>query len=216
MIDEYLRGLWELGESKNKSMTRAQLAETLQRSRPAVTQYLRVLASHNLIRQEHCRPLSLTEAGACRALSAVRAERICRNHLFTILRVPWHSVLKEASVMAMALSSDAVETMAALASSSKLDPYGNRIPTKIDDLRPGVGKPLAALPTARLLQISRIGRAPEHLLFELERKNILPGTHTVLEKRPGGQSSLTLKPDDSVVVLSADAAEYVYATLTFQ
>ncbi|WP_420807964.1 hypothetical protein [Brevibacterium aurantiacum] len=29
-------------------MTRAQLAETLQRSRPAVTQYLRVLASHNL------------------------------------------------------------------------------------------------------------------------------------------------------------------------
>ncbi|WP_426937521.1 metal-dependent transcriptional regulator [Brevibacterium sp. LE-L] len=71
-------------------MTRAQLAETLQRSRPAVTQYLRVLASHNLVRQEHYGPLSLTEAGACRALSAVRAERICRCHLFTILSVPWH------------------------------------------------------------------------------------------------------------------------------
>lgn len=216
MIDEYLRGLWELEESKDKSLTRAQLAETLQRSRPAVTQYLRVLASHNLVRQAHYGPLSLTEAGACRALSAVRAERICRCHLFTVLSVPWHRVLKEASVMAMALSSDVVETMAALASSPKLDPYGNRIPKKVDDLRPGDGEPLAALPTAHLLQVSRIGRAPEHLLFELERKNILPGTHITLEKHADGQSSLTLEPDDNVVVLSDDASEYVYAASTIQ
>lgn len=198
-------------------MTRVQLAETLQRSRPAVTQYFRFLANHNLV--EYLKlwgPLSLTEAGARRALSAVPAERMCRCHLFTILSIPWHRALNEGSVMAKALSPDAVETMDAPASGPTIDPYCTRIPPKIDDRRPEVGKPLVALPAGHLLQILRIGRAPEQLLLELQRTNTLPRTQVVLEKRSDGQLRLVLKPEDNVVVFSACATEHVYAASAIQ
>lgn len=210
-MEEYLEAIGKLQE-RGEPVTPAALARACGVAAPSVTEMLRHLGTHNLVRYEPRGLVELTPEGAARASAVIRRHRLWERFLHDVLGLRWDQVHQQACELEHVTSPELESRLASAAGEHNTCPHGHVIPS--DGALPGEPAALAlcSLEPGQCARVLRMAEAPE-LLRRLQRAGIVPGAEVCLvESAPDG--TLTLRVGANTLELpQADAALVAVAPL---
>jgi DtxR family Mn-dependent transcriptional regulator len=208
-VDDYLKGILELGGAEDEQVTTHALAERLGVRTPSVTGMLQKLASLRpaLVLYEKHRGVRLTAAGKRRAWELVRHHRLLELFLHDVLKYSWDEVHEEAERLEHFISERFEDRVAAILGDPEIDPHGHVIPQKYET---GVFRdevPLLAWPLRTPATISSVSDRSATALRELERLGLLPGVALTVElKNLKASLSILLADCKDPIRLGSDLA----------
>jgi len=214
-VDDYLKGILELGGAEDAAVTTNALAGRLGVRTPSVTGMLQRLASQRpaMVLYEKHHGVRLTAAGKRRAWELVRHHRLLELFLHDVLKYSWDEVHEEAERLEHFISERFEDRVAAILGDPEIDPHGHVIPQKHEA---GVYRhevPLPHWPLHTPSVISSVSDRSPEALRELERLGLRPGIGVSVERR-NATSSITIRSDalPEAVRLSNDLASRVLVT----
>ncbi|MCR4441382.1 MAG: metal-dependent transcriptional regulator [Peptococcaceae bacterium] len=110
-LEDYLETILNLSEQKSAVRT-TDLAVHMQVAKPTVTETVKSLVNHGLLRHEKYGPLELTEKGRQKALKIRYRHTILKKFLTDILGVKPETANREACLMEHAISPDTADKLA--------------------------------------------------------------------------------------------------------
>jgi len=110
-LEDYLETILNLSERQSQVRT-TDLAAHMQVAKPTVTETVKSLVGHGLIRHKKYGPLELTEKGRQHALKIRYRHNILKNFLVDILGVKPETANREACLMEHAISPDTADRLA--------------------------------------------------------------------------------------------------------
>lgn len=196
-VDDYLKGILELGEETERVATSA-LARRLGVTPASVTGMLRRLAGEDrpFVEYEKHRGVRLTQVGRTRALEILRHHRLLEKFLHDTLGYSWDEVHAEAERLEHAISETFEDRIAEQLGDPEVDPHGHPIPRKDGSLPEREERPLMELRPGDAAVISRVPDQDAGLLRHLAKLGLKPGTCVRLVGRD---------PYDGPLVLEAPA-----------
>lgn len=205
----YLEVIYYLA-ARREPVIAAQLARWIRVRPPTVTNIVQRLEQKQLIQREPSGAISLTQSGTAIAEQVVRRHRLLERFLYDTLKIPWHEVHREATLLEPAISSALEERIAALVGDAATCPHGNPIPGRgsvcADDR-------LVATPPGSWFVITRIDEEAGEdycTLQLLSARGLVPGTPLVrlLDPRDG----IAVRRADRRIVLSRRVAGLIWGT----
>lgn len=193
-VDDYLKGILELGGAQDSRVTTNALAKRLGVRTPSVTGMLQKLASQRpaLVLYEKHRGVRLTAAGKRRAWELIRHHRLLELFLHDVLKYSWDEVHEEAERLEHFISERFEDRVAAILGDPEIDPHGHVIPQKYEA---GVFReevPLVRWPLRTPATVSSVSDRSAAALRELERLGLMPGVALTVEQR-NSATSLTIR-----------------------
>lgn len=205
----YLEVIYYLA-ARREPVIAAQLARWIRVRPPTVTNIVQRLEQKGLIQREGSGAISLTARGALIAEEVVRRHRLLERFLYDTMKIPWHEVHREATLLEPAISSALEERIAALVVEATTCPHGNPIPGRgavSDDMR------LTAAPPGSWFVITRIDEEAGEdscTLQLLWARGLLPGTPLV--RLPDPRDGLAVRRADRRITLSRRVAGLIWGT----
>lgn len=207
-MEDYLKAIFELGESKVKTQD---LANELSVSAASVTGMLKKLGELKLVKYEPYYGVSLTKAGRLIALETLRHHRLLETYLAEALGYAWHEVHDEAEKLEHHISEAFEDRIAEALGHPTYDPHGDPIPQRDGTLPASLGQPLSNFEVQTEVVLQRIKRQGGDILKYLSEHGLVPGaTVTILEKPPF-EGPITVKQGTRSVALSLDLAQTIMA-----
>lgn len=191
--------------ARREPVIAARLVRWLRVRAPTVTHVLQRLEQKQLIGRDGAGAIALTPAGDAIAQRIIRRHRLLERFLYDTLKIPWHEVHREATLLEPALSPALEARIADLVGDAATCPHGNPIP--------GQGAPpdndvqLTAAPPGSWAVITRIDEEAGEdscTLQLLWARGLLPGT--TLVRLPDGPGGVRLQRADRRLVLSRRVA----------
>ena len=211
-VDDYLKGILELGGSEELRVTTKALAETLRVRTPSVTGMLQRLASERpplVVYQKH-QGVRLTAAGKRRAWELVRHHRLLELFLHDVLKYSWDEVHEEAERLEHFISERFEDRVAAILGDPEIDPHGHVIPQKYEAAVYRDEVPLARWPLQMPATISSVADRNPAALRELKQLGLTPGTVLTVERRnPASSLSVRLAGRADPIRVSLDLANCI-------
>lgn len=206
----YLEVIYYLA-ARREPVIAAQLARWIRVRPPTVTNIVQRLEQKGLIVRDPTGAISLTPAGSAIAEHVVRRHRLLERFLYDTLKIPWHEVHREATLLEPAISPALEERVAALVGDAKVCPHGNPIPGQgapvYDDGR------LINAPAGSWFVITRIDEEAGEDYCTLQllwSRGLIPGTPLV--RLPDPRDGIALRRADRRVVISRRVAGLIWGT----
>lgn len=207
-MEDYLKAIFELGESKVKTQD---LARELSVSAASVTGMLKKLSALKLVKHERYYGVSLTKAGRLIALETLRHHRLLETYLARALGYAWHEVHDEAEKLEHHISEAFEDRIAEALGHPTHDPHGDPIPQRDGTLPASLGQPLSDFETQTDVVLKRIKRQGGDILKYLSEHGLVPGARvTIIEKSPF-EGPITVEQAGETVALSRDLAQTIMA-----
>jgi DtxR family Mn-dependent transcriptional regulator len=207
-MEDYLKAIFELGESNVKTQDLANLLEV---SPASVTGMLKKLSEVKLVNYERYYGVSLTKVGRLVALETLRHHRLLETYLLQSLGYAWHEVHNEAETLEHHISEDLEDRISELLGHPNYDPHGDPIPARDGTVPQSLGEPLVGFIEGDAVEITRITRQDSEVLRYLAEHELKPGNSFTIEACAPFQGPVTLKRADKSVSLAFDLAQSIYA-----
>ena len=207
----YLEVIYYL-TARREPVIAAQLARWIRVRPPTVTNIVQRLEQKRLIEREAAGAIRLTPNGAAIAEEVVRRHRLLERFLYDTLKIPWHEVHREATMLEPAISSALEERIADLVGDASTCPHGNPIPGRgcaSDDER------LIAAPPGAWFVVTRIDEEAGEdscTLQMLWARGLVPGTPLV--RLPDPRDGIAVRRADRRIALSRRVAGLIWGTWT--
>ncbi|QEO10468.1 metal-dependent transcriptional regulator [Protaetiibacter larvae] len=127
-IEDYLKAIYGHTEWQPTPITGSQLAARLGLVPSSVTEMVKKLVSHELVRHAPYGAITLTDAGLAEALRMVRRHRLVETWLVEVFGYDWDEVHDEAEVLEHALSDRLLAAIDTQLGHPTRDPHGDPIP----------------------------------------------------------------------------------------
>jgi DtxR family transcriptional regulator, Mn-dependent transcriptional regulator len=210
--EDYLKAIYELGEHRGDELvTAAALIERLGAPPATVTDTIKRLAGHGLVRHAPYRGVTLTPAGEKAALEVIRHHRLLEQYLAEALGLPWDEVHAEADRLEHVLSEALEERIAAALGHPTLDPHGDPIPAADLTVAEGSRARLSDLPAGATATVARVGDQEPAKLRYLAELGLAPGAAVAVLERGPFDGPLRLRVgDDAERTIGHDLARMIF------
>ncbi len=205
-MEDYLKTIFELGETSVKTQT---LAEELSVSSASVTGMLKKLSDLKLVHYERYHGVSLSKAGRLIALETLRHHRLIETYLTEALGYSWHEVHDEAEKLEHHISEDFEDRIAELLGHPTYDPHGDPIPQRDGSVPVSLGKPLTEQHEQETLVITRVKEQKGDVLKYLAEHQLIPGSEITLIQKAPFNGPLTIKTSRQTVALAFELAKLI-------
>ncbi len=203
-MEDYLKAIFELGESKVKTQD---LAAELDVSSASVTGMIKKLSELKLIDYERYYGVSLTKAGRLIALETLRHHRLLETYLAQALGYAWHEVHAEAEHLEHHISEAFEEKIAHLLGHPNYDPHGDPIPQRDGTVPQSLGRPLPEFNVGEKLIITRVKGKEAELLKYLAEHKLVPNSNLAIKTKAPFDGPITVTCEGSSVALAFAVAE---------
>jgi DtxR family transcriptional regulator, Mn-dependent transcriptional regulator len=182
-IDDYLKGIWELGGVEEQRVTSNALAQHLGIRAASVTGMLQKLAGQQppLVKYEKHHGVRLTAAGKMRALEVLRHHRLLERFLHDVLDYSWDEVHDEAERLEHFISERLEDRIAAKLGDPETDPHGHLIPERNGVLPAREEVLLSKWACGVPAVISSVSDRDAGALREMTRLGLKPGVAIMVE-----------------------------------
>ena len=206
---EYLIQLYLLIREGRK-VVGARIAEHMGVSAPAVTQALKRMARHGLIRSSRDEGVKLTDTGIESAKRTIRRHYLLERLLVDELGYDWVDADDEAARLEYSLSPSLEEHLFERLGRPTTCPHGNPFPDSAEEqqlLHARAVSELAVGETARILRVTEYGEADGELMRFLHDNGLVPGATITLAGAT--DRNLTIERDGEPVELAMDKSRYL-------
>lgn len=203
-MEDYLKAVFELGETKVRTQ---RLAQELSVSAASVTGMLKKLSDLKLVDYEPYYGVSLTKAGRLIALETLRHHRLLETYLAEALGYDWHEVHDEAEKLEHHISEAFEERIDRALGHPSYDPHGDPIPQRDGTVPRSPGRPLTEFAVGNDLVITRVKGQEGELLKYLADNNLKPGETLTLRARAPFDGPVTVSSLGREVALAFDIAQ---------
>lgn len=204
----YLEVIAYLAE-RREPVIAAQLGRWMRVRPPTVTHMVQRLEQKQLISRSPVGAISLTPEGAVIADRVIRRHRLLERFLYDTLKIPWHAVHREATLLEPVISTTLEARIAELVGDAMTCPHGNPIPGQgappADSLR------LTHVPPGAEFLITRIDEEAGEdscTLQLLWSRGLLPGA--TLVRLPDLRDSIAVRRADRRLVLARRVAGFLW------
>ena len=128
--ENYLKYIYQLGESQNGIVKTNDLAYKLEHSAASVTDMLKRLSDKKLVSYKKYYGVSLTKIGQQIAIQVMRKHRLWETFLAKNLKFTWDKIHEIAEQLEHIQSDELVDKMDEYLGYPKFDPHGDPIPDK--------------------------------------------------------------------------------------
>ena len=171
---DYLKGIWSLGEWDPAGVTITALAERLGVRTSTASDGVRKLADQGFVEHAPYGAIVLTPSGTAHALTMVRRHRLLETYLASELGYSWDEVHDEAETLEHAVSDAFIARIDAVLGHPTRDPHGDPIPPAAGAPTLPDAVPLAALPAGASATVARISDASPERLRAFAAAGIVP------------------------------------------
>jgi DtxR family Mn-dependent transcriptional regulator len=128
--ENYLKAIYHLSQSGDKSVLTTELAEAMSTKPASVTDMIKKLSTKKLITYEKYYGVTITKQGVLNALSIVRKHRLWETFLVQKLKFDWDQVHEVAEQLEHIQSPLLIEKLDEFLGYPNADPHGHPIPDK--------------------------------------------------------------------------------------
>jgi DtxR family Mn-dependent transcriptional regulator len=167
-FEDYLKVIYKLADKSDaeKGVSTSSIADRLSISQASVSNMLKKLAEHNLIKYEPYYGVSLLPEGKKIALNMIRKHRILEQFLVEKLGYSWDEVDVEAEILEHAITDKFTDRMWDSLGRPLRDPHGSPIPDENGEIISDEVVSLSEFPEKIRAQVMRIqNRSPEELRY---------------------------------------------------
>jgi DtxR family Mn-dependent transcriptional regulator len=214
VMEDYLKGIYELQREHGAPVKPSLIADSLDVTAPTVTSMMEKLEDRGLVVREKYKGVELTDEGETVAVEIIRHHRLLEAFLVDHLDYEWTEVHEEADVLEHHISEEFEARIAERMGDPSVDPHGDPIPAAT--LEPPAAdetRPLADFAVGDRVVVARVRDRDETELEYLADAGIVPGRHLVIEeKAPIG--TLTVGHEAGEQTLPDAVAETIRARAT--
>ncbi len=207
-VEDFLKAVFSLQGSDARVSTN-DLADTLQRTQPTVTDMAQRLMSGGLVDYQKYKGVMLTHAGQEIALRVIRRHRLLELYLVRELGYPLAEVHQEAESLEHAVSERFIEALARRLDDPQFDPHGDIIPAADGTMAERHLLPLTDLPTGQAATVSRLRATSAEMLQHILDRGFALGAQVVVIARDPFDGPITARIDGSERLIGHTAAGYV-------
>jgi DtxR family Mn-dependent transcriptional regulator len=128
--ENYLKAIYHLSQSGDKSVLTTELAEAINTKPASVTDMIKKLSAKKLITYEKYYGVTITKQGVLHALTIVRKHRLWETFLVQKLKFDWDQVHEVAEQLEHIQSPLLIEKLDEFLGYPNADPHGHPIPDK--------------------------------------------------------------------------------------
>jgi DtxR family Mn-dependent transcriptional regulator len=211
----YLKGIWSLGEWSDEPVTASTLAAKVGVRLSSASDAIKKLTEQGLLEHSPYGAVALTERGRDYAVAMVRRHRLLETFLVETLGYRWDQVHDEAEQLEHAVSDFLVERVDETLGFPTRDPHGDPIPAADGSLVRPDAVQLSDTGDGATVVVERISDADPELLQYLEQQGIGVGTRLVTRPGPpfSGAIEVTRQDGPDTVSLGRSATDAVWVTV---
>lgn len=205
-VEELLEEIHRLEERSGAARTKI-LGSRLSVKLGTVTNNLRRLESHGLVRLERYRGARLTGEGRSIAMDVLRRHRLVERLLTDILHVGWSRSHFAACKLEHCIDDDLTDAIDTIVGYPGTCPHGNSIPNKSGKMARQPSEPLTELSGGDFGIVVRVlDEEEEGALAYLESIAMVPGTKFKVQEHVPFDGAVLITSRDSNLVVSRKAA----------
>ena len=208
--EEYVEAIYRLQKRSGVAKTK-ELAEELHVVPGSITNTIKHLEKHGLVKHEPYKGVKLTAKGERLALDILRRHRLAERLLTDILDFKWSDVHESACKLEHALTKDVITLLEKKLKNPKFCPHGNPIPTENGKVEEEECFPLSDVDLDMACIVAKITDEKREKLLTLANKGIKPNVPIHVVKRK--TLNIVLRVAGKNCTLSYDDAFGVWAKL---
>ena len=190
-VENFLKAVFTLQQSGDRVSTN-ELAETLKKTQPTITDMAQRLMSAGLIDYQKYHGVTLTTAGQDIALKILRRHRLIELYLVRELGYELHEVHAEAERLEHAVSDRFIEALATRMGNPQVDPHGDSIPASDGTIPERSLLPLSELTAGQRATVSRLQASNDDMLQYILDRGFALGSQVVVTAREPFDGPLTV------------------------
>lgn len=188
--EDYLKAIYRL-EGDGSAVSTSDLADSLGRAAPSVTNMIKGLAERGLVDHVPYHGVRLTPAGRSAALRILRRHRVIESYLIEQLGYGWDGVHAEAERLEHAASDELIDRMARAIGEPDEDPHGSPIPAADGQVDSRRVIPLVEAPPGEIFIVGEVQDQEPGRLREAGDAGLFPGVR--VEVRGPGRDEGSLE-----------------------
>lgn len=202
--EEYIEAIYRFQKRSGVAKTK-NLAEELHVVPGSITNTIKHLEIHGLVKHEPYRGVKLTAKGERLALDILRRHRLAERLLTDILNAEWSTVHESACRLEHALTRDVTTLLEKHLRNPKVCPHGNPIPTEDGTTKEDPCFPLTHIGLNVVCKVAKIIDEKKDTLLKLANKGIKPNVPIYVIKKSSKHLVLCIAGKERILD-SADAA----------
>jgi len=208
-VENYLKYIYELGESENRVTTNT-LAEKLKIAPASVTAMVKKLSAKGFLRHIPYKGVEVTEKGKRSALRIIRKHRLWEMFLVEVLHFSWDKIHDEAEEYEHIMSERMEEKIDEVLGHPVIDPHGDPIPTKEGTIKEIEYEPLSKVEKDTQVRVVRVNDAHPELLEYIGKIGLSLSTRITVVERMGFDNSFRVKIGKKKHLLSPKMADSIF------
>lgn len=208
--EDYIKAIYHLGETGNKSVATNAIAEQMNTKPSSVTDMVKKLSEKSLVHYKRYQGVSLSEKGNIVALSIIRKHRLWEVFLVDKLNFSWDEVHEVAEQLEHIKSDALIDKLDAHLGYPKVDPHGDPIPNKDGTFKKSVKKLISELPVSSQGVCVGVNDSSVAFLKFLDKNKIALGDTFKILDREEFDGSVTLNTRAGNIRISQQIASNLY------
>jgi len=206
--EDYLKAIFRL-EEDGSAVSTSDLADSLGRAAPSVTNMIKGLAAKGLVDHVPYHGVRLTREGRSAALRILRRHRVLESYLIEQLGYGWDGVHSEAERLEHAASDELIDRMARAIGEPDEDPHGSPIPASDGHVDARRAIPLAEAPRGETFIVGEVQDRVAGRLREAGDAGLFPGVHVQVRGPGRDEGSLEVLVDGTPTTVTRSVAAAV-------
>mgnify|MGYP001184837930 CR=1 FL=1 len=211
-VEMYLKTIFELS-NEDDPVAISSVAKRLGVSSVSANEMIKRLVDQDAVTHTPYKGVALTDSGMRRACSVLRRHRLWERFLVDHLGIPWAAAHDPACQMEHATTEEVAEALAEYLGNPLTCPHGNEIPDREGVLVLAAATPLSEMTVGQKGHVARIYPEETTLLEYLGERAVLPGKAVLLDDIAPYNGPLTVRVENTPVVLGRTVAAHIYVML---
>ncbi|MCC6517109.1 MAG: metal-dependent transcriptional regulator [Chitinophagales bacterium] len=209
--ENYLKYIYQLGETQNGIVKTNDLAYKLEHSAASVTDMLKRLSDKKLVSYKKYYGVSLTKIGQQIAIQVMRKHRLWETFLAKNLKFTWDKIHEIAEQLEHIQSDELVDKMDEYLGYPKFDPHGDPIPDKHGNILVPNVICLTDAKLKKLYILQNVNDDSASFLKYLNKIQLqLNDKIKIIEKEEFDETMLIIVNDKRQITISNDAAQNMF------
>jgi DtxR family transcriptional regulator, Mn-dependent transcriptional regulator len=206
-VEDYLKTIYaEQQRSSGAIVPMGVVAGAMSVAPGTATAMVKTLDEAGLVEYEPRGGVRLSSKGEKLALHVLRRHRLVELFLVEVLGLDWSEVDEEAEELEHAISDKVLARIDELLNFPKVDPHGDPIPSSKGTIARRATVRLADCEAGSEVRVARVmDQNPQFLQF-IDRNNLKPGTHLMVQGRDEIGDSISVKPRQAPALTLGGAA----------
>lgn len=208
--ENYLKAIYHLQLSQQKSVTTNELSAYLNTKASSVTDMLKKLSEKDLVHYKKYQGVTLSIKGKSTALKVVRKHRLWEVFLVEKLNFNWDEVHEIAEQLEHIKSEDLTDKLDAFLNYPKRDPHGDPIPNRDGEFTVANKIVLSDLEVGERGVCIGVKDSSSGFLNYLDKRGIELGKLIEIKDKEAFDHSMLIKFDETSLRISEQIAENLY------